>query len=129
MGGSGRSGGGQPLASIACLSAKGRGTRPGCHVFWFCSRSSGGAFESWFLFARFGGWADMAAEQLLMSAAEPPEALLWLLAFSYSPRDGSQPRAQATVGGGTQGGWHPGWAFPELEGSYQRGPSNGFGFH
>ncbi|CAK6434116.1 unnamed protein product, partial [Pipistrellus nathusii] len=59
--------------------------------------SSGGAFESWFLFARFGGWADMAAEQLLMSAAEPPEALLWLLAFSYSPRDGSQPRAQATA--------------------------------
>lgn len=39
----------------------------------------------------------MVAEQLLMSGAEPPEALLWLLAFSYSPRDGSQPRAQTTA--------------------------------
>lgn len=56
--------------------------------------SSGGPFESWFLFVHFGGWADMVAEQLLMSGAEPPEALLWLLAFRYSPRDGSQPRAQ-----------------------------------
>ncbi|XP_054583358.1 Fanconi anemia group C protein [Eptesicus fuscus] len=59
--------------------------------------SSGGPFESWFLFVHFGGWADAVAEQLLVSGAEPPEALLWLLAFSYSPRDGSQPRAQTMV--------------------------------
>ncbi|XP_054444064.1 Fanconi anemia group C protein [Pteronotus mesoamericanus] len=56
--------------------------------------SSGGPFESWFLFIHFGGWAEMVAEQLLMSEAEPPEALLWLLAFSYSPCDGSQQRTQ-----------------------------------
>ncbi|ELK37808.1 Fanconi anemia group C protein, partial [Myotis davidii] len=56
--------------------------------------SCGGPFESWFLFVHFGGWADAVAEQLLMSGAEPPEALLWLLAFTYSPRDGSQPRAK-----------------------------------
>lgn len=63
----------------------------------------------------------MVAEQLLMSGAEPPEALLWLLAFTYSPRDGSQLRAQTMVGGGTQCGWHPGWVFPELQGSYGKG--------
>ncbi|KAM5331694.1 Fanconi anemia group C protein isoform 3-T4 [Glossophaga mutica] len=56
--------------------------------------SSRGPFESWFLFIHFGGWAEMVAEQLLMSEAEPPEALLWLLAFSYSPCDGSQRRTQ-----------------------------------
>ncbi|XP_007938034.1 Fanconi anemia group C protein [Orycteropus afer afer] len=56
-----------------------------------------GAFESWFLFIHFGGWADIAAEQLLISEAEPPEALLWLLAFSSSPHDGSQQRAQTMV--------------------------------
>ncbi|XP_003783116.3 Fanconi anemia group C protein [Otolemur garnettii] len=56
-----------------------------------------GPFESWFLFVHFGGWADMAAEQLLMSEAEPPAALLWLLAFYYSPCDGSQQRAQTMV--------------------------------
>ncbi|XP_036912108.1 Fanconi anemia group C protein isoform X2 [Sturnira hondurensis] len=56
--------------------------------------SSRGPFESWFLFIHFGGWAEMVAEQLLMSEAEPPEDLLWLLAFSYSPCDGSQQRAQ-----------------------------------
>ncbi|XP_016062134.1 PREDICTED: Fanconi anemia group C protein isoform X2 [Miniopterus natalensis] len=59
--------------------------------------SSGGPLGSWFLFIHFGGWADMVAEQLLMSEADPPEALLWLLAFSCSPRDGSQQRAQAVV--------------------------------
>ncbi|XP_058157540.1 Fanconi anemia group C protein [Dasypus novemcinctus] len=59
--------------------------------------SYGGPFESWFLFIHFGGWADMAAEQLLMSDAEPLEALLWLLAFSSSPHDGSQQRAHTMV--------------------------------
>ncbi|XP_045145356.1 Fanconi anemia group C protein [Echinops telfairi] len=59
--------------------------------------SHGGAFESWFLFTHFGGWADIAAEQLLMSDAEPTEALLWLLAFSSSPHDGSQQRTQTMV--------------------------------
>nr|XP_012317366.1 Fanconi anemia group C protein isoform X1 [Aotus nancymaae]XP_012317367.1 Fanconi anemia group C protein isoform X1 [Aotus nancymaae]XP_012317369.1 Fanconi anemia group C protein isoform X1 [Aotus nancymaae]XP_012317370.1 Fanconi anemia group C protein isoform X1 [Aotus nancymaae]XP_012317372.1 Fanconi anemia group C protein isoform X1 [Aotus nancymaae] len=56
-----------------------------------------GPFESWFLFIHFGGWAEMAAEQLLMSAAEPPMALLWLLAFYYSPCDGRQQRTQTMV--------------------------------
>ncbi|KAB1252290.1 Fanconi anemia group C protein-like protein [Camelus dromedarius] len=62
-------------------------------------RSSGGPFENWFLLAHFGGWADIAAEQLLTSVgdAEPPEALLWLLAFSSSPGDGPQQRAQTMV--------------------------------
>ncbi|XP_006717064.1 Fanconi anemia group C protein isoform X2 [Homo sapiens] len=59
--------------------------------------SCGGPFESWFLFIHFGGWAEMVAEQLLMSAAEPPTALLWLLAFYYGPRDGRQQRAQTMV--------------------------------
>ncbi|XP_042098987.1 Fanconi anemia group C protein isoform X2 [Ovis aries] len=61
--------------------------------------SYGGPFESWFLFVHFGGWADITAEQLLMSEAEaePPEALLWLLAFSCSPGAGHQQRAQIMV--------------------------------
>lgn len=45
----------------------------------------------------------MVAEQLLMSEADPPEALLWLLAFTYSPCDGSQQRAHTMVGGSMQG--------------------------
>ncbi|XP_023041026.1 Fanconi anemia group C protein isoform X1 [Piliocolobus tephrosceles] len=56
-----------------------------------------GPLESWFLFIHFGGWAEMVAEQLLRSAAEPPAALLWLLAFYYSPHDGRQQRAQTMV--------------------------------
>nr|XP_014590864.1 Fanconi anemia group C protein [Equus caballus]XP_023483432.1 Fanconi anemia group C protein [Equus caballus]XP_023483433.1 Fanconi anemia group C protein [Equus caballus] len=56
--------------------------------------SYGGPSDCWFAFIHFGGWADVAAEQLLRSEADPPEAVLWLLAFSYSPRDGSQQRAQ-----------------------------------
>lgn len=71
----------------------------------------------------------MVAEQLLMSGAEPPEALLWLLAFRYSPRDGSQPRAQTMVGGGTRCGWHPGWSFLSWKDPTGRGPGNGFGSH
>ncbi|XP_007177031.1 Fanconi anemia group C protein isoform X4 [Balaenoptera acutorostrata] len=61
--------------------------------------SCGGPFESWFLFVHFGGWADMAAEQLLTSEAEAeaPEALLWLLAFSCGPGAGRQRRAQTMV--------------------------------
>lgn len=61
--------------------------------------SYGGPFESWFLFVHFGGWADITAEQLLMSEAEaePPEALLWLLAFSCSPGAGHQQRARTMV--------------------------------
>ncbi|XP_029057876.1 Fanconi anemia group C protein isoform X3 [Monodon monoceros] len=61
--------------------------------------SYGGPFESWFLFVHFGGWADMAAEQLLTSEAEAeaPEALLWLLAFSCGPGAGHQQRAQTMV--------------------------------
>lgn len=76
---------------------------------------------SWFLFIHFGGWANMVAEQLLMSEADPPEALLWLLAFSCSPRDGSQQRAQAVVGGGAQCGWWSGSGSPGREGSYGKG--------
>nr|XP_004656916.1 Fanconi anemia group C protein isoform X1 [Jaculus jaculus]XP_044999789.1 Fanconi anemia group C protein isoform X1 [Jaculus jaculus]XP_044999790.1 Fanconi anemia group C protein isoform X1 [Jaculus jaculus]XP_044999791.1 Fanconi anemia group C protein isoform X1 [Jaculus jaculus] len=56
-----------------------------------------GPFESWFLLAHFGGWADLAAEQLLSSEAELPAALLWILAFYYSPQDGSQQREQTMV--------------------------------
>ncbi|XP_058513344.1 Fanconi anemia group C protein [Ochotona princeps] len=59
--------------------------------------SSRGPFESWFLFTHFGGWADMAAEHLLRAEAEPHDALQWLLAFYYSPRDGSRQRAQTMV--------------------------------
>ncbi|XP_026949954.1 Fanconi anemia group C protein [Sagmatias obliquidens] len=61
--------------------------------------SYGGPFESWFLFVHFGGWADMAAEQLLTSEAEAeaPEALLWLLAFSCGPGAGHQQRVQTMV--------------------------------
>ncbi|XP_057576372.1 Fanconi anemia group C protein isoform X3 [Hippopotamus amphibius kiboko] len=61
--------------------------------------SYGSPFESWFLFVHFGGWADIAAEQLLTSEAEaePPEALLWLLAFSCGPGAGHQQRAQTMV--------------------------------
>ncbi|XP_043783096.1 Fanconi anemia group C protein isoform X1 [Cervus elaphus] len=61
--------------------------------------SYGGPFENWFLFVHFGGWADITAEQLLMSEAEaePPEALLWLLAFSCSPGAGHQQRVQTMV--------------------------------
>ncbi|XP_017727007.1 PREDICTED: Fanconi anemia group C protein isoform X2 [Rhinopithecus bieti] len=59
--------------------------------------SRGDPLESWFLFVHFGGWAEMVAEQLLRSAAEPPAALLWLLAFYYSPHDGRQQRAQTMV--------------------------------
>lgn len=74
-------------------------------MFCFCSRSYGGPFENWFLFVHFGGWADITAEQLLMSEAEaePPEALLWLLAFSCSPGAGHQQRVQTMVGGRVQG--------------------------
>lgn len=64
-----------------------------------------------------------------MSEGEPPEALLWLLAFSYSPRDGSQKRAQTMVGGSTHCVWRLGLVSPELKGSYRKGPYNGFGFH
>ncbi|XP_041591212.1 Fanconi anemia group C protein isoform X1 [Vulpes lagopus] len=60
-------------------------------------RSYGGPFECWFLFIHFGVWADIAAEQLVMSETESSEALLWLLAFSYSPRDGSLQRAKIMV--------------------------------
>uniref|UniRef100_A0A8C3YGJ4 Fanconi anemia group C protein homolog n=1 Tax=Catagonus wagneri TaxID=51154 RepID=A0A8C3YGJ4_9CETA len=61
--------------------------------------SCGGPFASWFLLVHFGEWADLAAEQLLMleAEAEPPEALLWLLAFSSSPGAGRRQRAQTMV--------------------------------
>lgn len=41
----------------------------------------------------------MAAEHLLRADAEPRDALLWLLAFYHSPRDGSRQRAQTMVSG------------------------------
>lgn len=56
--------------------------------------------DSWFLLAHFGGWADVAAEQLLRLDADPPAALLWLLAFYYGPQEGGQQRAQTMVGAG-----------------------------
>lgn len=64
----------------------------------FCSRSQGNPFESWFLFVHFGGWVDLAVEELLLrQEAEPPANLLWLLVFYYSPQDGSQQREQSMV--------------------------------
>ncbi|XP_041501059.1 Fanconi anemia group C protein homolog [Microtus oregoni] len=54
-------------------------------------------FESWFLLTHFGGWVDLAMEQLLREEAEPPADLLWLVVFYYSPQDGSQQRAQTMV--------------------------------
>lgn len=89
-------------------------------MFWFCSRSYGGPFECWFLFIHFGGWADIAAEQLVMSEAEPSEALLWLLAFSCSPHDGSPQRAQTMVGGRAHCVWCSG-AVSGLERMLQEG--------
>ncbi|XP_037061544.1 Fanconi anemia group C protein isoform X1 [Peromyscus leucopus] len=59
--------------------------------------SQQGPFESWFLFIHFGGWVDLAVEQLLRKEAEPPAGLLWLLVFYYSPQDGSQRRVQSMV--------------------------------
>ncbi|XP_076429656.1 Fanconi anemia group C protein isoform X4 [Peromyscus maniculatus bairdii] len=59
--------------------------------------SQQGPFESWFLFVHFGGWVDLAVEQLLRKEAEPPAGLLWLLVFYYSPQDGSQRRVQSMV--------------------------------
>lgn len=67
----------------------------------------------------------MVAEQLLMSEAEPPEALLWLLAFSYSPRDRHQQRAQTMVGGRAQCVWRSGSVCPGWKGSSGRGPWSG----
>lgn len=96
---------------------------PGCHVFWFCSRSYGGPFESWFLFVHFGEWADIAAEQLLMveAEAEAPEALLWLLAFSGSPGAGRRQRSQTMVGGRVHGEWPPGLVSWEQKGACRKG--------
>lgn len=55
-------------------------------------------FESWFLFVHFGGWVDLAVEELLFrEEVEPPADLLWLLVFYYSPQDGSQQREQSMV--------------------------------
>lgn len=55
-------------------------------------------FESWFLFVHFGGWVDLAVEELLLRGeAEPPAGLLWLLVFYYSPQDRSQQREQSMV--------------------------------
>ncbi|NXA56557.1 FANCC protein, partial [Nothocercus julius] len=56
-------------------------------------------FEIWFLIARFGEWLDVAAEQLLKGSAEP-DALLWLLAFYYSPQNENQQRTQTMVEAG-----------------------------
>ncbi|XP_074934505.1 Fanconi anemia group C protein [Phalacrocorax aristotelis] len=53
-------------------------------------------FEIWFLVACFGEWLDIAAEQLLKAAVEP-DALLWLLAFYYSPQNENQQRTQTIV--------------------------------
>lgn len=72
-----------------------------------CCRSHHVIFDSWFLFVHFGEWAELAAEQLVLLEAKPPEALLWLLVFRYSPEDRSQKQVQNMVGvqgisGGTE---------------------------
>ncbi|NXI75622.1 FANCC protein, partial [Rhipidura dahli] len=53
-------------------------------------------FEVWFLVACFGEWLDIAAEQLLKAAVEP-DAVLWLLAFYYCPKNENQQRTQTMV--------------------------------
>ncbi|KAM4878701.1 Fanconi anemia group C protein [Sylvia borin] len=55
-----------------------------------------GLFEIWFLVACFGEWLDIAAEQLLKAAVEP-DAMLWLLAFYYCPKNENQQRTQTMV--------------------------------
>ncbi|XP_062985488.1 Fanconi anemia group C protein isoform X2 [Elgaria multicarinata webbii] len=60
-------------------------------------RSCGDLFENWFLFIHFGEWADIAAEQLLMSQAESSDAFLWLLVFYYNPSDENQQRTRTMV--------------------------------
>ncbi|XP_058441125.1 Fanconi anemia group C protein isoform X1 [Marmota monax] len=59
--------------------------------------SRGGPLQTWFLLAHFGGWADVAAEQLLRSDMDPPAALLWFLAFYHGPQEGAQQRARTMV--------------------------------
>lgn len=59
-----------------------------------CTGSCGDLFENWFLFIHFREWADIAAEQLVVSEAESSNALLWLLAFYYNPSDENQQRTQ-----------------------------------
>ncbi|XP_073908674.1 Fanconi anemia group C protein isoform X3 [Castor canadensis] len=59
--------------------------------------SQGHPFESWFFFVHFGGWVNTVAELLLKSEDDPPVALLWLLAFYYSPQDGRLQREQTMV--------------------------------
>lgn len=50
------------------------------------------------MFVHFGGWVDLAVEELLLrEEAEPPAGLLWLLVFYYSPQDRSQQREQSMV--------------------------------
>ncbi|XP_033020132.1 Fanconi anemia group C protein isoform X1 [Lacerta agilis] len=61
-----------------------------------CTGYCGDLFENWFLFVRFGEWADIAAEQLL-SQAESSDALLWLLAFYYNPGEEDRRRTQTMV--------------------------------
>ncbi|NXQ53280.1 FANCC protein, partial [Anthoscopus minutus] len=53
-------------------------------------------FEIWFLVACFGEWLDIAAEQLMKAAVEP-DAVLWLLAFYYCPKNENQQRTQTMV--------------------------------
>ncbi|NWX35723.1 FANCC protein, partial [Notiomystis cincta] len=52
--------------------------------------------EIWFLVACFGEWLDVAAE-LLMKAAVEQDAVLWLLAFYYCPKNENQQRTQTLV--------------------------------
>lgn len=63
----------------------------------FFSSSLTDLFETWFLVACFGEWLDIAAEQLLKATVEP-DAVLWLLAFYYCPKNENQQRTQTMVG-------------------------------
>ncbi|KAM6473791.1 Fanconi anemia group C protein isoform 2-T3 [Liasis olivaceus] len=60
------------------------------------SGSSDELFNNWFLLIHFGEWADLAAEQLLLSQAESSN-LLWLLVFYYAPNNENQQRTQTMV--------------------------------
>ncbi|KAF4794974.1 Fanconi anemia complementation group C [Turdus rufiventris] len=53
-------------------------------------------FETWVLVACFGEWLDIAAEQVLKASVDP-DAVLWLLAFYYCPKNENQQRTQTMV--------------------------------
>ncbi|XP_067839293.1 Fanconi anemia group C protein isoform X1 [Heptranchias perlo] len=54
------------------------------------TRTSANLFENWFLLVRFGDWVNVAVQQLMRTADDISEMLLWLLVFYHKPRLESQ---------------------------------------